>query len=73
MTPFELELKVFEFCSRLHASVMQEPLPAASVQEDRRGPLVVAERAESQLRCHLPDSLDPAALHASIRLLAAGL
>ena len=51
---------------RPHVVAVQEPLPDASVPEDRRRSAAVTERTEPGLRHHLPDTLHPAALHAAV-------
>jgi len=51
---------------RPHVVGVQEPLPGASVPEDRRRNAAVTERTEPGLRHHLPDTLHPAALHAPV-------
>lgn len=61
------------YCCRSHAVALQEPLPAAVVPEDRRRRAALAEREESGLCHHVPDALDPAALHAALRHAPPGL
>jgi hypothetical protein len=64
----------FVFCAfRLHALAVQESLPAAALQEDRRSRSLVTEREEPRLCHHLPDSFHPSEVHAQIRHAAARL
>lgn len=70
---FQFHSHIRCFCCRSHAVPLQESLPAAAVQEDRRRRVALAEREESGLRHHLPDTLYPAALHAQVRHAVTGL
>lgn len=52
---------------------MQEPLPPAALQEDRRRRALVAEREEPGLRHNISDALDPAEVHVTLRFPPDGL
>lgn len=56
----------FPISFRFNAVLMQEPLPPATVQENRRGRFMVEEREKSGLCHHIPDALDFAEIHAAL-------
>ena len=60
-------------CCRFYANALQEPLPAAAVQEDRRCRIVVKERKKPPVHNYFPNTFHIAEVHAAVWVPPIGL